>query len=228
MVETARPPKKAVMPKAPAKPAPPPKPAPTATGVARCYPLSETEVLAELLDKDEATSNVPLEPVSSTVVDFAKVVQALVNNASLEPFKDRIIQVVSNQPAKADLISGFLQQLDIERLTDAIQIRAHTEKKFKRLAARGDLTQADCIVLWKIASGIVAECQPRIQRDSKPVDSKQTVEKVDSGQRQLEDQTRQKWSAVSPQEREIIRKKLFNLQRETSLTIPPLTPPQSN
>lgn len=174
----------------------------------------EDDVLAGLLARDAFDPERALEPVSKTVALFDKFSTAIANGDSFDELKPEITRVLAHQPEKAEISAGLLNQIDNERVNDAIVARGFVEKKFKRVAARTDLNTSEAIAIWRVANNIIDGVQARMHEANKAVDTLTVVEKVDHSRKQAEITMHRRWEGTTPQGREIIRKKLFSLHRK--------------
>lgn len=176
-------------------------------------PTSSSAIVNNLLAREVNDPSGPVEPVSDTVKTLIRLTAAVSKGEDISDIKTDIVRIVSHQPEKADVFQSVLNLIDQERTTDMVEIRAEVEKQLKRAVKRGDLTTQECLAVWEIANGIIKENQSKAAKLNKPMDTFTVVEKVDYHQVHAERVVQQKWEGTTPQGRQIIRMKLFDLKR---------------
>lgn len=221
---TAEPPKKPVRVKSrgikksvpePITPAPGPDPDTTIAN-----PVKPTTAIANsLLNSAPFDATGPLEPISDSVIMLQHVTKAMSTGEDIGKCKTDLIRIISHQPEKADVYQGILNQIEQERTTDAVVMRAQVERELKRLANQGKLTASDCITIWQMCNRTIAENRASAAKNTKSVDTVTIVEKVDLQKLQAERTIHQKWEGTTPQGRQIIRMKLFDLKRQVSASL---------
>ena len=78
---------------------------------------------------------------------------------------------------------------------------------------------SEAIVAWQLANKEIALVLKAKQGDNtSPVDAKSVVDKISASQQETDIETAKKWEYTSPQGREIIRKKLWEIKREVVAT----------
>jgi hypothetical protein len=208
------PPSKPVKVKTKGPAAPPSK---TAAGFAKpevMMPTSPTAVLNNLIARETTTPSGPLEPVSETVNTLVKLTNAMSRGEDISGIKNDIVRISSHQPEKAEVYQSVLNLINQERVTDAVVSRATVEKVLKRSAKRGDLSTSECLAVWEISNNIIRDHESKAAKQNKPVDTVTSVDKVDFQTIEFERIVQEKWEGTTPQGRQIIRMKLFDLKRK--------------
>lgn len=208
--------------KASAPVAPPPVPEPPAGQAKSPKPdlmlgLSMTPdeaVTSMLLARDSQSPEMALEAASSTVGLLDRFVKAVANGEDITDYKEAIGRIAANQPEKMEIYNSLLNQINIERIADAVVTRANMEKALKRASARPDVHTSEAVVVYKISDKIVEEGHAKLAKNSRAVDTITVTEKIDVKNQQVERSVQQQWEGTTPQGREIIRKKLFALRRD--------------
>ena len=190
---------------------------------------SEHAVMNNLLCAEELDPSGPLPPISQTVVMFQAVVTAIAANSDLTPYKQNIKQIVSNQPEKNELVHGYHTQIAHEKLANLEVIEAHAINHLMRASKRDRLESTEALVLWRDARAQAKEVREQLKHD-KAIDGAAVVEKIDYARHQVERDVAQKWEGTTPQGRELIRKKLWTLERQLELEAgikpPGIQPPE--
>ena len=188
-------------------------------------PTSPADIVNNLIARKQDDPNAPpVEPVSETVNTLVRLNSAISKGADIGEFKSDIVRIVSHQPEKADVFQSVLNLIDQERTTDMVEIRAGVEKDLKRAVKAGGLTTSECLAVWQLANNIIKENQAKAAKLNKAVDSITVVEKVDYHQIHAERVIQQKWEGTTPQGRQIIRMKLFDLKRHVQAAQQPEQP----
>ncbi len=204
-----------------AKAAPPPENGEkTLAGFAKAellLPTNPTAIVNNLLAREEQNPTGPVEPISRTVLTLGQLTKAMSSGEDIGGIKTDIVRIVAHQPEKADVFQSILNLIDQERVSDAVEIRAIVEKALKAAAKRGDLTTSECLAVWEIANSTIREYANRAAKQTKAVDGDVVVEKVDAETAEAERLIQERWAGTSPQGRQIIRMKLFDLKRQVVL-----------
>lgn len=187
---------------------------------------SDDAVISNLLSRKRDEPDNPLEPVSNTVKVLSRLSEAISNGQDIAPIRTEIVRIVSNQPEKADVFQGVMNVVDQERLADMTVMRARVEKELKRAVNSGGLTYGECIAVWNLTNAVIEKIQSKAAKLNKPVDSGTVISKVDVSQVQSEKLLHDKWEGTTPQGRQIIRMKLFELKRHVAVEIEQHTAPQ--
>jgi hypothetical protein len=188
-------------------------------------PTTPEAVLNNLLVRELCDPSGPTEPLSPTIGILKKLTVGLTNGSDISAIKNDILRIVQHQPEKADVFNAVMNLIDQERVADAVEMRAGIEKLIKRAVQRGDLNTAQAMVVWKMTDSIIQDVRQKQTEDTKGVDTVTIVEKVDYAQRKMERSIQQKWEGTSPQGREVIRKKIFELKKEIrAAATPPAIP----
>ena len=160
----------------------------------------------------------PAEPVSEIVNVIIRLSQAFASGADISDIRTSLVRIISNQPEKADMLQGVMNTLDHVRTADWAEVRALVEKELKRAVKSGKATTSECLAIWNIANTAIEKNQAKSAKMNKPVDSA-NVQKVDISQIESEHFIQQKWEGTTPQGRQIIRMKLFELKRHVAVEI---------
>ena len=160
----------------------------------------------------------PAEPVSEIVNVLTRLSQAFASGADISDIKTSLVRIISNQPEKADMLQGVMNTLDHVRTADWAEVRALVEKELKRAVLNGEATTSECLAIYNIANAAIEKNQAKSAKMNKPVDSA-NLQKVDVSQLESEHFVQQKWEGTTPQGRQIIRMKLFELKRHVAVEI---------
>jgi len=214
----------------------PPEPAPTTSPPTPVVPTPDPDtkkfakanmmlatsnevVVNNLISRKLNDPNAPkVEPISNTINVLSRLSAAISSGHDITDIKTDIVRIVSNQPDKADMFQGILNCVDQERTADMVEIRGVVEKEMKRAVKSGGLTVTECLAVWDIANTIIEKNQAKSAKMNKPVDSN-SVQKVDISRLEDEHFLEQKWEGTTPQGRQIIRMKLFELKRQVAVEI---------
>lgn len=175
-------------------------------------PFSSAAILNNLVCREILDPSGPLEPISPTVIGLQLTVKAITEGADIEPYRESIQRVTANQPEKGDIIRSYLNQIDHEILADMAVMRANAIRVVKRSTGRHDVSVNEALVIWRMCN----EQMPSLQKslaENKPVDSFTVVEKIDLNKQQIERTVQKRWEGTTPQGRELIRKKLWEIKR---------------
>lgn len=220
---------KPAAPAPPKDPEPPPKtpdpknpdPAPEDKKFAKpemMLPTTPSAVVNNLIARKMNDGGPPAEPISNTVKVLTRLSSAVSSGSDISDIKTDIVRIVSNQPEKADIFQSVLNCVDQERTSDMVEIRAIVEKELKRAVQSGGLTTTECLAVWDIANTIIEKNQAKSAKMNKPVDSS-NIQKVDVSRIETEHLVQQKWEGTTPQGRQIIRMKLFELKRHVAVEV---------
>lgn len=177
-------------------------------------PISPAAILNNLLCREELDPSGPQPQPSPTIVGLEKLTDAIAKGEDLTPFKETIERVAANQPEKSDLFTSFTKQADRETLADLYVIRARTMGVIKQASARHDLHLSEAIVVWTKTNEQITEMKKGTGKDEKAIDYAGAVEKIDTNRQKVEHEVRSRWEGTTPQGRELIRKKLWEIKRE--------------
>jgi hypothetical protein len=201
----------------------PPKPATTAKAsgtnnpignpVMVDMPTSTHEVLNNLVCRELIDPSGPMEPLSQTVLSFQATVDAMSRGTDITPYKEHIQRIATNQPEKGDVIRAYVNQIEHEMIADLTVMRANAMRVIKRASGRNDVTVSEGLVIWRMCNEQLPDLKRGINLD-KAVDSVTVVEKIDYAKQQAERVTHTQWEGTTPQGRELIRKKLWEVEQE--------------
>lgn len=180
-------------------------------------PTNDGAVINNLIVRT-ADDGPPAEPVSDTVKVLTRLSAAISSGKDLSDIKTDIVRIISNQPEKADMFQGVLNTVDQELTADMVEVRAIVSKELKRAVQSGKSTVAECLAIYNIANAIIEKNQAKSAKMNKPVDSA-NLQKVDVSRMESEHFVQQKWEGTTPQGRQIIRMKLFELKRHVAVEI---------
>lgn len=175
-------------------------------------PCTEAAILNNLVCRELLNPSGPLEPLSLTVTSLQATVDAMSKGTDITPYKEHIQRIASNQPEKGDVIRSYLNQLDHELIADMAIMRANSIRVIKRASGRSDMTVSEALVVWRMCNDQLPSLKKGL--DDKSVDSVTVVEKIDYAKQQAERITHREWEGTTPQGRELIRKKLWEVKRE--------------
>lgn len=176
-------------------------------------PNSEQAVLAELLSKDAENPQEELEPLSQTVIGLKSLVSQITKGEDISAHRALIAQVAANQPEKGDVVRAYVNQANYELLADYVEIRANGVRHIKRASRRDDVQMTHAIVCWKLANEQIDRLVESSTKNDKAVDTTTVIEKIDYHRQQVERTVQTRWEGTTPQGRELIRKKLWEIER---------------
>lgn len=180
-------------------------------------PTSPNAVLSNLVSRDESTPTRDVAPPSPTILGLQRLIQSIANHEPLQPHRDNIEQVVSNMPEKSELINAFLSQIDSEFTVNLVIMRDRVFRVIMRASERGDITVQEGMVLWRLANEQLALIGKKA--NEKPVDGAHAVEKIDHSHQRMERESQRRWEGTTPQGRELIRKRLWEIKQEMSAKV---------
>jgi|PlaIllAssembly_1097288.scaffolds.fasta_scaffold02449_6 hypothetical protein len=195
-------------------------------------PTSPTAVITNMVNRAQMDPNAPpVEPLSPTITGLAQTVRAMAMGQDIAPFRDHIQQVASNQPEKGDVVRAFVNQANHELIADVVEMRADAVRHIKRATRTNGVTVGEAIVVWKMTNDLLPALTDGLNKNDRAVDTVTVVEKIDYQRQQVERSVQKRWEGTTPQGREIIRKKLWELKRQLQLEqgiLPPglETPPE--
>jgi len=181
-------------------------------------PTSDEAVLTNLMSRELLAPFAPLPPPSPTVELLAKTVATISNGGDITPFKEHLERVSANKPEKSELILSQLDQINDERIPRLVELQDNSERVIVSASRRGDVNVTEALIAWKLANQELALILKAKQDRAQPVDGKAAVEKISTANQQIDRTVAIKWEYTSPQGREIIRKKLWQLKREIVAT----------
>ena len=181
-------------------------------------PITHAAIMNNLLCREELDpSPDPLPETSATIIGLENYTNAVSKGEDITPFKENIERVAANQPEKGALFNSYLNQADKEVLSTYYILRERTLNRIKKASMRGDLTLAEAIVVWSKVNDEIPEIKRNIEKADKAVDYMGAVEKIDTNKQKVESEVRSRWEGTTPQGRELIRKKLWEIKREMEL-----------
>lgn len=193
----------------------PGKPVVTALGKPSMMdPMSPHAVVNNLVSRDALDPKESLEPLSETVTGLQKLVKAMSKGEDISLYRSHIQRVAANQPEKGDVVRAYVNQANHELLADMIEMRANAVRHIKRAIRRNDISVSESLVVWRMSNDQIPELTKSVADNDKAVDTVTVIEKIDCHRQQIERTVQQKWEGTSPQGREIIRKKLWELERK--------------
>lgn len=181
-------------------------------------PINEGAVVNNFIARTLEDDGPSAEPVSATVKVLTRLSDAVSTGSDISDIKTDIVRIISNQPEKADMFQGVLNTIDQERTADMVEVRAIVEKELKRAVKNGRATTSECLAVWNIANAVIEKNQAKSAKMNKPVDSND-LQKVDINRIESEHVAQQRWEGTTPQGRQIIRMKLFELKRHVAVEI---------
>lgn len=180
-------------------------------------PNSPQAVLNNLLARDQMDPQEPLEPVSPTIIGLQNTISAITHATSIEPHREHIQQVATSQPEKNDVMFGYFNLADQEYLVDLYCTRHDAMRHVRRAIRRGDVSSHEAIVVWQHADNRIPAVKKELKENTKPVDTTTVVEKIDYHRQQTEHTVMRRWEGTTPQGRELIRKKLWELKQQIKI-----------
>ena len=178
-------------------------------------PTSPAAVLNNMICRAQMDPDAEaLEPLSPTITGLAQTVKAMSLGQDIAPFKAHIQQVASNQPEKGDVVRSFVNQANHELIADVVEMRANVVRHVKRATRSNGVTVGEGIVVWKMCNDLLPALTDGLSKNDRAVDTVTVVEKIDYQRQQTERSVQRRWEGTTPQGRELIRKKLWELKRE--------------
>lgn len=211
-------PKNAVPKKVPVKPKngkpKPPKAIPGAPfQPVTLMPMSDVAILNNLMASDIKNSTEPLLPPSPTLKIMDVLVNGMTKGDNIEPIRLDIERISNNQVEKAALMQALENQLSMERSVMLHEMRFNAERVLHRASKNGKMTTAEALAVWRISQEGIVDGRTQ-QAKAKPVDTVTVVNKVDIHQHQQDLAAAERFQGTTPQGREIIRKKLYELKKK--------------
>lgn len=175
-------------------------------------PTSPEAILNNLVCREVVDPTPQDEPPSPTIPIFSGAVGAVTHGTALN--RTAIERVMNNQLEKAEMVAGFLRQLDFESAPAMAEIIYNTERMLRNASRRGDLSVSEAMALWQTAMSRVKDVKMTTERTDKlTVDSATMFEKIDYTTKQVERGLSIKFRDTSPHGRELMRKKLWELKQ---------------
>lgn len=177
-------------------------------------PTSSHAVLNNMVSRDSLDPQEELEPMSPTVTGLSATVKAMALGQDISPYKDHIQQIAVNQPEKGDVVRAYVNQANHELIADMIEMRHNAVRHIKRASRRNDVSVSESLVIWRMTNEQLPELVDGLNKNDKAVDTVTVVEKIDYHRQQVERSVQQRWEGTTPQGRELIRKKLWEIERQ--------------
>ena len=175
-------------------------------------PTSPEAILNNLICREVIDPTGQEEPPSPTIPIFSDAVGAVTHGTALN--RSAIERILNNQLEKAEMVAGFLRQLDFESAPAMAEIICNTERMLRNASRRGDLSVSEAMELWQTAMSRVKDVKTTTERTDKlAVDSAIIFEKIDYTTKQVERGLSIKFRDTSPHGRELMRKKLWELKQ---------------
>ncbi len=177
-------------------------------------PTSPHAVTNNLVCRDQIDPQEPLEPLSPTITGLRDTVKAMSMGHDIGPHKEHIQQIAANQPEKGDVVRAYINQANHELIADLVEMRHNSIRHIKRAARRNDVSVSEALVVWRMCNDQLPDLTRGLSENDKAVDTLTVVEKIDYHRQQVERSVQEKWQGTTPQGREIIRKKLWEIRRQ--------------
>lgn len=177
-------------------------------------PSSSAAVLNNLVCREILYPSGPLDPPSPTITSLQETVKAISLGTDISPHKANIQRIASNQPEKADVIQAHLNQYDYEKIATLVTLEDSALRVIKRAGNRNDVTVGEALVVWRTCREDLPSLRRSLSENDKAVDTVTVCEKIDYKRQQVERSVAKRWEGTTPQGRELIRKKLWVIQRE--------------
>lgn len=209
-------PKNAVPKKVAAKPKKaPPKPK-KLTGVpfqpTSLMPVTETALLNNMMADYIKKGGKPTPP-SRSIRTLRNVVSGIEGTTDIKTVQEEVTQATANQPEKAVLVDSMFRQLAYERMVRFAEMRDASERTLHAASLSGDMDTSTALAVFTISNAAINE-ERKFLQNVKPVDSVTVINKVDIHQQRQEAHVAERWQNTTPQGREIIRKKLYELEKK--------------
>lgn len=177
-------------------------------------PTSSHAVTNNLIVRDQLDPQEPLEPLSPTVLGLKELVEDMSQGRDISRHKEHIQQVAANQPEKGDVVRAYVNQANHELLADLTEMRANSVRHIKRATRRNDVTVSEALVIWRMCNDQMPDLTKGLSENDKAVDTVTVIEKIDYHRQQIERSVQKRWEGTTPQGRELIRKKLWELEQQ--------------
>ena len=133
--------------------------------------------------------------------------------------RQNLERVTANQPEKAELVMAQLNQINDERIPRLVELQDNSERVIVQASRRSDVNVSEALVAWKLANQELALILKAKQDNrGQPVDGGAAVDKINVTQQTVDRVISEKWEYTSPQGREIIRKKVWEVKREMEIS----------
>jgi len=177
-------------------------------------PTSEHAVANNLIVRSDLDPQEPLSPQSPTIINLGLVIDAMTKGEDIGPYKSHIQQIASNQTEKSEVVRAYVNQANNELIADLVEIRGNSVRHLKRATRRNDVSTGEALVVWRMANEQLAALTKGLNEKDRAVDTVTVIEKIDYKQQQTEVTVAKRWEGTTPQGRELIRKKLWELKRK--------------
>lgn len=179
-------------------------------------PQSHEDILNNVLAREleDPSPTPPGETEDPNIGILNELAQGLTHGTDLNHVKDDVVRVASNQPEKIGVFQSVMRAIDLNRLNDFVQIRAHAEKALKRAALRGDLRSNEWLAFMRYSNDELHRIVDGFKsgEGTVGVDSVTLIEKVDFARQQADAEVDKRYKQTTPQGREMIRKQVFVLK----------------
>ena len=175
---------------------------------------SEAATLNNLIAREVAApTGQEIEP-SPTVRLLVETVSAISRGQDITPFKEALDRIVENQAEKTDLILAQLSQIDDERIAALTEIQERSERLLRQACRRGDITVGEMLATWRLTGSELATLRQSKQKQrTSGIDGASAINKLQERNSSATEKLAAKWEYTTPQGREIIRKRLWELNR---------------
>lgn len=206
-------PKNAVPKKVPVKPKKAPPQPKKLTGVpfqpTSLLPITEAAVLSNMMSDFIRQGGKPESPHKSiqTLDDLI----AGVAGGDIQAVKEEVMRLAANRVEKAALVESVLQEISYVRMLRHVQMRDASERVLHAATLSGDMKTDQAYAIYQMSQAAITE-ERKALGNAKPVDAVTIINKVDISHHAQDTQTQERWQNTTPQGREIIRKKLYDLE----------------
>jgi hypothetical protein len=184
----------------------------------KVLPQNQDDVLNNVLARELADpSPTPAGDTDDPNIGILnELAQGLSHGSDLNHVKDDVVRVASNQPEKIGVFQSVMRAIDLNRVNDFVQIRAHSEKEMKRAALRGDLKSWEHLALMRYSNDNIHQILASFKEGNGTtgVDSITLIEKVDFARQQHDAEVDKRYKNTTPQGREMIRKQIFVFKKK--------------
>ena len=177
-------------------------------------PTSDAAILNNLVCRELVDPSGPLDPPSPSIALLKSTVETIAQGGDITPFQKQLERVAANQPEKAELVMAQLNQINDERIPRLIELQDNSERVVVSASRRGDVNVSEALCTWRLANQELALLLKAKADGRGSIDGKAAVDKISTSQQSVDRITAEKWEYTSPQGREIIRKKLWEIKRE--------------
>lgn len=158
----------------------------------------------------------PDQPEHPAIGTFCAIVDGVINNEDISTRKDEINRAMSNQPEKVMAVMAGLRDVQMNWLKEWVITLNFSQQSIHRLCRNSGLSSTEFLAVFNVAYNVLDKLARGIGDNVPQLDSLTITEKLDFKKQQAEKIVRQQYAGTTPQGMEIIRKKLYALEKQVS------------